>query len=1148
MKKKAIVAFKLIAMKIAFIQLLIMLLVFTAAATKTTGQEVLDRKVSLSVENIKIKEALQQIQKLADVKFVFSSKIIDAGRKISFTANEKKLSELLNEIILPLHINYKVINGNIVLFSENINTSKQSAGIQNIIVEEAAANRDIAGTVTNQQGDPLAGVSVYIKGTTTGTITDARGRFVLSIPDNRDVILELSIVGYQTVSVAAGNKKELAVNMQTSDAAGLQEVVVIGYGTQKKVTLTGAVSSVKGAELKAVPTGSVANTLVGRMPGLFAKNTSGEPGYDDSKLLIRGNNTLGDNSPLVVVDCVADRAGGFSRIDVNDIESVSILKDASAAIYGSRAGNGVILITTKRGKSGKTSIGYSFNYGLRSPTILPKMTDAADYATAINDITRLIDKNPVPTYTDAEIQKFRDGSDPINYPNVDLLKEALKSNSVQNRHNITISGGSENVKYFTSLGYQYENNIFKNSASNYKQYNLRSNLDIQATKSLRFFANLAMRQEDRNAPFQSGFGTGELWRNIVQGDPRQLLQYPNGLRRAVTTGGYNPLTAVDGSRGYNRNRASYINADLGFNLDLSKITKGLGVDGRLSIDKSNTFFKSFNKSWTLYTLNNTTGEYDPGKYGPSNALLNESIDQGLGVTGYARLSYSRTFNTVHNFSTFVAYEQYENKYNYLRGQRQDFVSTEVDELFAGDTKVQINDGTAFESARQNYFGRLDYAYAEKYLLQFNWRYDGSQNFPKDNRFGFFPGVSAGWRASEEKFWKENISFINYFKVRGSWGKMGNDKVFYNGADQRFAFLTIYTFGQNGLFGGANPSANTGIYQVQTANPNIHWELGTAYNLGFEAKLFKNALSFELDFFKQKRNQILAQPTGVVPQYAGLSLPSVNDASCESKGFEVSLGYNKAYRDFKFNIGGNLSYAKSKVLNKNEASGVPAWQKETGKPIGASWLMYESIGIYRTQKDLDDYPRLGNAELGDLIFKDVNGDGQLDGNDQVRQGRTEIPEIIYGINMGAAYKNFDLTMLWQGAGNVSQYVFYEGGGGGIGTFTQEYFNNRWTPENPNSVGPRIYDREKTSVAKQNTYFLHDASYLRLKNIQLSYSLPGTLLSKIGVSNCSVFVSGFNLITFTDLKDVDPEATASGQNYAGWFNVQNKVYNFGLNITF
>lgn len=1144
MKKKLSHQIAIVIMRLSLVPLLFLITVMCCYAKSGKGQKFLEKRITLFVQNKEIKTVFTEIEKLTDAKFVYSPELIDANRVVSIDVKRKELSKVLQNLLDPLRLTYETINNYIILRKKNVASDNVLSFAD--INDAGIADISISGRVTSDAGQPLDGVSIVLKNSTIGTTTNSNGDFSITVPNERAVLI-ISSSGYQPQQITVGKTRNFSIKLIPGNDQ-LNEVVVIGYGTQKKVTLTGAVASVKGAELKATPVGSVANTLVGRLPGLIAKNTSGEPGSDDSRLLIRGNNTFGDNSPLIVVDGVADRAGGFSRIDVNDIESVTILKDASAAIYGSRAANGVILVTTKRGKGGKTNISYSFNYGMRSPTILPKMVDAADYATAINDITRLIDKNPVPTYTQEEIQKFKDGSDPINYPNVNPMKQALKNFSAQNRHNLTVSGGTDLVKYYVSLGYQYENNIYKNSASNYKQYNLRSNIDIQATKNLRFFVNLALRQEDRNSPYQSGFGSGELWRNIVQGDPRQLIVYPNGLRRAVTSGGYNPLTAVDGTTGYQRDKATYINADLGFNWDFSSILKGLAVDGRLSVDKGNDFWKSFNKAWTLYTLNNSTNEYVANRYGPTNALLNENMNQNLGITANMRLLYNRTFAKVHNVSTFVAYEQYSNKFDYLRGQRQDYVSTAIDQLFAGDTRIQTNDGTASESARQNYFGRVDYSYAEKYIAQFNWRYDGSQNFPKSNRFGFFPGVMLGWRASEEQFWKDNLSFIDYFKVRGSYGKMGNDRIRYNNVDQRFTYLTNYTFGQNGVFGGENPLAYTGIVQVQTANPHVTWEVATTYNIGLEAKFLKNAVSFELDFFKQKRDKILDQATAAVPAYAGLSLPAENIGSAESRGFEVTLGYNKSYHDFRFNVSGNLSFARSKIVNFSEADGTPEWQRKTGKPIGANWLMYEAVGIYRTADDLAKYPGLGNAEVGDLIFRDVNNDGKLDGNDQVRLNTTETPEIIYGLNIGASYKQFDLTMLWQGAGNVSSYVFYEGGGGGIGTFTQDYFDNRWTPENPDAKGPRIYDREKTSVAKQNTYFLHSSAYMRLKNIQLSYALPANLISRLGLSNCSVFVSGFNLITFTKLKDIDPEATASGQNYAGWFNVQNKVYNFGINVTF
>jgi TonB-linked SusC/RagA family outer membrane protein len=1136
-----------VIMKISMIPALILSLTLCVQAKDSRGQEkVLERKISLKATEEEIQWVFVALEKKTDVRFVYSPEVIDASRKVSIDVNNKELSKVLNKILTPLMITYEVQDKFIILKRKG-EPRKASAVLpaptdEDLAIELPAEIR-VKGQVLSATGQPLAGVSVVVRSTGIGTSTDAKGEFSIAVRNEQDVLL-ISNIGFVSQEIVVGKKTFFQVVLAPGSDK-LNEVVVIGYGTQKKVTVTGAVVSVKGDELKGIPTSSVTNTLVGRTPGLIAKNMSGEPGYDDSKLLIRGNNTLGDNSPLVVVDGVADRAGGFSRIDVNDIESVTILKDASAAIYGSRAANGVILVTTKRGRAGTTSISYTFNYGLKQPTVLPKMLNSADYATALNDIGRLIDKNPVPMYTDDEIKKFRDGSDPMNYPNTDFEKTALKEFSGQSRHNLTISGGTEKVKYFTSVGYQYEDNMYKNSASNYKQYNLRSNIDIQANKDLRFFVNLSLRQEDRNSPWD---GAPVLWRNIVQGDPRQLIQYPNGLRRAVTSGGYNPLTAVDGSTGYQHDKRSYINGDLGFNWDFSRITKGLGLVGGLYVDKSNIFYKSFNKTWTLYTLDNSTNQYVANQYGPTNALENENMNQSLGITANMRLTYNRTFKGVHNVGAFVAYEQYTNNYDYLRGQRQNYVSTAIDQLFAGDTKGQINDGTATQSARQNYFGRLDYAYAEKYLLQFNWRYDGSENFPKANRFGFFPGVSLGWRASEEKFWQDHLSFINYFKIRGSYGKMGNDKINYNGADQHFTYMTNYTFGNNAILGGANPVGYTGIVQVQTGNPNVTWEVATTYNLGFESRLLDNSISLEVDIFRQKRDKILAQAGAVVPLYAGLSLPAENVGSCESKGFEATLGYTKNFGQVHFNISGNISYARSKVLNFNEAAATPAWQKQTGKPIGAKWLMYEATGIYRTAGDLTKYPGLGNADVGDLIFRDVDKNSVLDGNDMVRQDRTETPEIIYGTTVGVTYKGFDLSMLWQGARNVASYVFYEGGGGGIGDFTQDYFDHRWTPENPNSQGPRIYDRERTSVGKMNTYFLHDASYLRLKNLEIGYALPRGVLSKASITGCRIFLSGYNLLTFTGVKDIDPEATASDQNYAGWFNIQSRIFSAGVNVTF
>ncbi|MDX8337553.1 TonB-dependent receptor [Draconibacterium sp. IB214405] len=999
----------------------------------------------------------------------------------------------------------------------------------------AAEQQDVvSGKVIDDSGAPLPGVTVVVKGTTNGTVTDIDGIYRIS-DVQEDAVLQFSFVGMKMQEIEVGGQSTINMTL-LPDAIGLEEVVAIGYGTQKRATVTGSVVSSDGEEILKTPEPNIANSLIGRLPGLITNNRTGEPGYENTEILIRGRSTFGDNSPLIVVDGVADRAGGFSHIDANDIESITVLKDASAAIYGSRAANGVILITTKRGQSGKPVVKLNSSYGLRQPTVLPDMLNSADYAVALNEIeTDIYGRNPL--YNDEQIQKFRDGSDPTNYPNVDWMDETLRTFAPQTQHNLSISGGAERVKYFISTGYQFQDNYYENSASNYKQYNLRSNIDIKATDFLDLFANISLRQENRNSPH---YGSEAIWRYLVKGDPRVNIRWPeNGLPVLAPQDDFNPVTCADGTMGYQENKQSYVNVDLGFKLDLAFLTEGLALDGGLYIDRSDSFYKHFQKAFFLYGYDVNTDEYFARQYGPNNAALDENMNQNLGITLNGKLSYNRTFNEAHNLSAFVAYEQYESRYDYLWGRRQDFVSTTIEELFAGDKETAQNDGSAGETGRMNYFGRVDYSYKEKYLLQFNWRYDGSENFPKGSRFGFFPGASIGWRISEENFWQENLGFIDYFKLRGSWGQMGNDRI------ARYQFLTTYTFGDNATLGGDDPASQTGIVQVRNANPNVRWEVSTTTNIGFDSKFLEN-FSLDLDLFKTKREDILANGASYVPDYTGLSLPAENIGEAETKGLEAVLGYNKSFGEFRLLASGNFSYAKSKIVYFDEPETTLEWQKQTGKSIGAYWLLYDAIGIFRTQEDLDNYPHLSNAKPGDLIFRDVNEDGAIDGNDKIRPDKTSTPEIVFGLNLGFTYKNFGLSTLWQGATNVWQYVFFESGS--IGNFTQDYFDNRWTPINTNADYPRIYDREVTSSAQKNTFFLKDATYVRLKNIELSYMLPESVMQRLPFSELRLYTSASNLLTFTGLENVDPETTEGGQGFAAWSTPQSRVFNFGLNLTF
>ena len=1083
-----------------------------AGALLCLNLSIYSQSISLKMSNVSVKKAMTELQTKSGYSFVYIAGDVDTDRTVSINASQ--LKDAVAQILKGQNVSYEIQGKNIVI----------KKGTQQATSKK---KRKVSGTVKDVNGEPIIGATIMEEGTTNGTITDFDGNFVLEVADGAE--LDISYIGYQTQKLQAKSGKALAVTLK-EDLETLDEVVVVGYGTQKKVSVTGAMASTKGSDLAKVPTANITNTLAGRLPGLISYNRSGEPGYDDAGLLIRGASTTGDSSPLIVVDGVADRAGSLGRIDPNDIENITILKDASAAIYGSRAANGVILVTTKRAKSEKFTVNYNGNIGISSPTILPEMCDSWQYAELINEITP-------DTYSPEDIQKFKDGSDPVNYPNVNAFDILLKQ-AVQTQHNVSASAGGKYISFYASLGYKYQDNYYKNSASNYSQYNFRTNIDFTPHKDVKIGLNVAFRQEDRNSPIT---GSEDIWRYLIKYNPMVNIWFPGTNYGNVSSkqDNFSPATGLDGTTGYQRDRQSYLNADLTLHWDLPWITEGLSVDAGLYVDRADAFYKKFEKKYYMYEQ---SGDEYIAKEQGSN-ILDQNMNQTLGVTMNARLNYKRTFNEVHNLNVFVAYEQYQSRYDYMQARRQDFISTAIDEIFAGDINSATNDGKASETARMNYFGRLDYDYAGKYLFQFNWRYDGSENFPAGKRFGFFPGVSVGWRVSEEKFWKENVSWMDYLKIRASWGQMGNDKV------DAFQYLTAYTYDNPAILGGGIES---GLWLLRTANPNITWEVANTYNVGIETKFLKY-FNFEADFFKTKRNNILATRNAAIPEYAGLTLPDENIGICSNIGTELTLGFSKQLnKDWSIMASGNFTYNHSTIDFIDEPEGTLDWQKRTGLSIGTDgdmYLMYEADGIFRTQEELDSYPHLAEARVGDVRFKDVNEDGIIDGNDKVRQDKPAIPRIMYGINLGANYRNWSLNMLFQGAAQVWQYTFMEAGT--IGNFTKDFYENRWTENNINAEYPRTYNRDATVTGGgnyRNTFWLNNASYLRLKSIELAYDLPKSWLKNTPISAVRLSLSGYNLFTITGIRNIDPETQENSQGWAAWNTPQSKVYNFGINVTF
>ncbi len=1025
----------------------------------------------------------------------------------------------------------------------------------------------VTGKVTDaEKGETLPGVSILIKGTQKGTTTDANGEYSLTVADSKAVLV-FSIVGYEPQEITVGNRSSINVGMQT-DTKTLGEVVVVGYGVQKKETITGSVVSVKGADLIKSPTVNLSNSIAGRMAGVVAVNRSGEPGADGSAIRIRGSNTLNNGDALIVVDGIPNRAGGLDRLNPNDIESVSVLKDASAAIYGSRAANGVILITTKRGKTGKPVVSYSANQGFAQPTVIPKLASAAQYTSMLNDLDiyglpvsewaganaaykatgefkRPDGSTRKAPYTPKDIQQYGDGSDPWLHPNTDWYAATLKTWSPQTQHNLQISGGTESVKYLASVGYQNQDAFYKNSATNYQQYDIRLNLDAKINKYINLNVGILGREEARNYPTRSA---GAIFRMQMRGKPQQQAFWPNGLPGPDIENGENPVVITTDLSGYDRQKQDYIQTNGSLDIQIPWV-KGLKFTGTAAVDKRLGTRKLWQIPWTLYQqgsgfeADGTTPKLVASKRGPAEPNLNQAYDDQLNILLGGVATYERTFGN-HGLTVLAGTNTETIEGNNFNAFRRYFISPALDQMFAGGDLERNNGGGGYETARINYFGRVAYNFKEKYLLEFLWRYDGSDRFPKATRYGFFPGFMAGWVMSEEKFMKE-LPFISFLKLRGSWGQLGNDQVNLPNSTTPATYQYLSTYGfRSYILGDAEQKT---LFETRLPNENITWEVASNSNIGLEGQLFNGKFNFEFDYFSNYRSKILWFKNASVPQSTGITLPAQNIGEVSNKGFDLSLGYRGQVGDFKYNVGVNGGYAKNKVEFWDEAPGAPDWQKTTGRPMN-TFMAYIYDGVFKDQAAIDarglDYTAIvKELRPGDMKYKDHNGDGKITPDDRVRTDFTQLPMFQGGVTLGAQYKNFDLTVLIQGAAGAKQYVG-TGEMGNIGNYLLDFYENRWTVDNPSDVHPRIANRSDQYYSGGNTYWLRSSDYMRLKNFELGYTIPEAIGKKVGFSSMRIYASGVNLFTIDKLKVYDPENT----NDNGQYYPQSRVINLGLNVKF
>jgi len=1096
------------------IMLLVFITSFQAYAEDSFSQ---DARLTLDLRNVTLAKALENIENQSDYYFLFNAKLIDSERKVSISTKDETISDILNSLFAGTEVDHIVYGRQIILSPKDM-VKNQSLQQEN----------SVKGTVTDVSGQPLPGVNVMVKGTNAGTITDIAGNYVLNnVPP--DAILVYSFVGMKTEEVAVGGKTIMDIKMQ-EETVGIEEVVAVGYGTQKKATVTGSITSVKGEQLESSPSVNFSNSLAGRLPGLIAINSSGEPGADGSTLRIRGLNTLNDNSPLIVVDGIPNR--DLDRLNSSDIESITVLKDASAAIYGSQAANGVILITTKRGKTGKPIITATITQGWSAPTVLPKMADAATYAQVQNEVNMSMGQEG--SFSNDDIELFKKGSDPWGHPNTNWFNAVYKKFSSQKNVNTSLSGGTENIKYFLSLGYKYQDGNYHNSGTNYNQYDFRSNIDGKVSDHIRVSFDVFGRQENRHYPTKS---SGVIFNAALRSYPTMPAYWPNGLPGPDIERGENPAVMATDATGYDKDKRYIFGSRLNLSIDIPWV-KGLSVSADASADKNILNDKLWCTPWTLYTWDHTT--YDDkgnpeligGLRGYAEPRLKQSMEDEQQLMFNVRVKYERTIAEKHNVGILVGSERITGNDMNFWAYRRYYISDEIQELYVGGEDEKDNSGSSEKNARLNYFGRLNYNFLQKYLAEFVWRYDGSYIFPSNNRFGFFPGFSLGWRISEENFWKDNIPQINYFKIRGAWGQTGNDRI------AGYQYLTNYEFGNYYIF-NSDVQAKT-LSESVAANKNITWEVADQSNIGFDASLFKEKLSLSFDYFYNLRNKILCYRNASVPASTGLNLPRENIGKVINKGFEFVIGYNNKWGELGYHISLNGAHQKNKIKFWDETPGAPYYQRSTGRPINAR-LLYHAIGIFADQAAVDAYPHWDGAQPGDIIFEDVNNDGKIDGDDRIRYDKTDMPTFVGGINFDLTYKNFYVNIFFQGA--TGAVVTHTTNSGLYGNFREADVKGRWTTTNTNAKKPRPWNNDDPywyDYDPNNTYFNMDNDYLRLKNLEIGYNLPSSINSKLNISGLRFFFNGLNLFTLTKMIDFDPEDYGSGYPPL-------KIYNLGITLT-
>lgn len=1095
--------------------------VFLLAACLQVSAHSYAQRVTLSAKNARMEDVFKKIRKQTGYVFLYTTQMLANTNEVNIDVKNASVEQVLKLCFDKQPVTYTLMDKTIIV--------KQQEKMRVNKPAEELVRAEIKGRVTNESGQPLAGVSITIKGESGGITTDNNGVFRIET-NKTNVTLVVSFVGYTTREIKVqGTETNLQIQLALA-VNNMEEFVVVGYGAKKKVSVTGSLSVLDMKTKDNTPTTNASQALHG-VSGVWVNQAGGKPGQDVGTIRIRGVGTLNNNDPLVLVDGIEYN---INEINPNFIESMTVLKDAAAAIYGSRAANGVILITTKTGKKGKMEINYSYNYGIQKPTFLPDVLwDPIQYMQLKNQALINEGKSPAAVdYSAAQIEEYKNGmaTDPYTYPHLNWFDYVMKNGSLH-QHNLRFSGGTDKVTYNMALGYMDHDGILVD-ANHANRYTLNLNVTAQATNRLKVGTNIIGNFRTFTQPAFGGSNpTGYYFTRLTRVLPIMTPYLPDGRYGSMVfaTPGRNtienPIMLLKEGSNYNAPQRILAKVFAEYKLPFN-----LTYNLNLGVDKLDGYARSFVP--LIRSYNPKTGA--PNNYN-INPASNNYDENNRTLTVYHTLNWDKAIGD-HQITAMggQSYTRFDN--SEFNGHAEGYFDNTITDLNAGTTNM-TTDGRVTKDVLISYFGRLGYTFKDKYMLEGIIRYDGSSRFADGHRWGAFPSLSAGWRIDKENFF--NVPSVDLLKLRASWGELGNQAV------GLYSYYNLVSVGSTYSFNDViAPAAAVTRYN----DPKITWETTTTYNGGVDAELWKGKLTASVDVFKRRTSGIL-RPVQIPDQVGGLTGPTQNVGVVDNTGFEIALGHRNKIGEISYEVNGSVSYVKNEVVSLRGQSIITSRRiTKEGYPIDAYYL-YEATGIYQNQDEINNSAKISNAvKPGYLKYNDVFKDNKIDGKDRIITG-SSIPKYNYSFNINVGYKNFMLTSFWQGVQGINLYPTVNlatpfNNGAGV---TKEWATDSWRPDNPNARLPILTTATgATENYQPSTFWLKDGSYLRLKNIQLRYNLPGKIASLLAMSRCTLFVNGENLVTFTKFKDFDPEKSTTGDSFYEYPTL--KTFSFGLNVNF